>query len=94
MFDEISRCWKCWFVHRYNVDAGLAGPVPQGVPVILPEAVVPENPRLTKLHANGPLGCAEDLVEFQCSRLPAVPPLVIWGTRRKITDTHSIKGEE
>jgi hypothetical protein len=77
MFDEISRCWKYRFVHHYNVNAGLADPISKAS---LPEAVVPENPHLTKLHANGPLGCAEDLVEFQCSRLPAVPPPVIWGT--------------
>ena len=76
MFDEISRCWKCRFVHHYDVNAGLAGPVPQGMPVIQPGAIVRENPRLTKLHANGPLGCAEDLVHFQCSRLPAVAPTV------------------
>jgi hypothetical protein len=76
MFDETSRCWKCRFVHHYNVNDGLTGPIPQGVPVILPGAVVPENPRLTKLHANGPLTCAEDLVEFQCSQLLAVQPAV------------------
>jgi len=76
MFDETSRCWKCRFVHHYDVNAGLAGPVPKAKPVILPSAVVLENPRLTKLHANGPLGCAEDLVHFQCSQLPAVVPAV------------------
>ena len=76
MFDETSRCWNCRFVHHYDVNAGLAGPVPQGMPEILPSAVVLENPRLTKLHANGPLGCAEDLVHFQCNRLPAVLPAV------------------
>jgi hypothetical protein len=75
MFDENSRCWKCRFVCHYDVNAGLAGPIPQGHPVILPGAVVLENPRLTKLHANGPLGCAEDLVHFQCSQLPAVLPV-------------------
>jgi len=76
MFDEMSRCWKCRFVCHYDVNAGLAGPIPQGAPVILPGAVVPENPRLTKFHANGPLGCAEDLAHFQCSQLPAVQPAV------------------
>jgi len=76
MFDETSRCWKCRFIHHYDVNAGIAGPVYQGMPVIQPGAVVRENPRLTKLHANGPLGCAEDLVHFQCNRLPAVLPTV------------------
>jgi hypothetical protein len=56
MFNEISRCWKCRFVHHYNVNVGLAGAIPQGAPEIPPGVVVLENPRLTKLHANGPLG--------------------------------------
>jgi hypothetical protein len=29
IFNEISRCWKCRYVHHYNVNAGLAGDIPQ-----------------------------------------------------------------
>ena len=76
MFDEMARCWKCRFVHHYNVNAGLAGSVSENTPVILPGAVVMENPRLTKFHANPALVCAEDLAHIQCSQLPAVQPVV------------------
>lgn len=76
MFDETSRCWKCRFVHHYDVNAGLSGYIPESTPVIVPGSVALENPRLTSLHANGPLLCAEDLVHFQCSQLPVIQPVV------------------
>jgi hypothetical protein len=70
MFYETCRCWKCRFVHHYNVNAGL--PASDGS--IVSGAVVRENPRLTPVHANGPLMCAEDLVHFQCIQLAPIVP--------------------
>ena len=56
MFDEICRCWKCRYLHNYNVNAGNP-------------ALLDESYRQTALYANIGLSCAEDLVQLQCEEL-------------------------
>lgn len=57
MFDEFSRCWKCWFMHHYRI------PRP-GDPNN--DGLEPEEPKQTRWACNNALDCAEDLCHVRC----------------------------
>ena len=61
MWQEMCRCWKCRYLHHYNInaDANLAQ----------------ESYRQTNFAANRSLMCAEDLVQFQCAAARQAHPV-------------------
>ena len=59
MYEEMCRCWKCRYMHHYNVNAG-------GARI---GGLVPESPAQTSVHCNPPFNCAEDIVQSQCADL-------------------------
>ncbi|KAK2688576.1 hypothetical protein QWA68_012714 [Fusarium oxysporum] len=59
IFEEISRCWKCRFLHHYDI------PRVQGNTT----GLTPEDPKTTSWACNEPLNCAEDLCHYRCWRL-------------------------
>ena len=59
MYQEMCRCWKCRYMHHYNVNAESA---PNG-------NLERESPTQTAVFCNEPFSCAEDLVQSQCARL-------------------------
>lgn len=59
MYQEMCRCWKCRYMHHYNVNHESE---PGGL-------IEPESPVQTSVHCNIEGSCAEDLVQSQCAGL-------------------------